>query len=265
MKTIIMKTIISLRKIQVILWMLISMLCSVNLVSQTFEGNVDIPGGDGKGAMIGDILNANGLVFSYTLDKLFIYSSDGTYVDEITFETDYGKFNPYFYRERYCASSLSLMAYNETDQVLYVISPNLQIKIIDISDPQDITVSTYEDSQLPSTFSPLHGLSILKYDRIHRRIYWVIDGSPASIKCPINPDTTAATIKIQINKELNCFRKIPKRLFLLNFRKTFFPNFPNLFCTSASPSPSSELLNFLNVTSGDNTCQSIIYQTKTEL
>ena len=152
----------------------------LSIVSQTFTGNIPIPSTDGGGAMIGDIIHANDHIFVYSLDKLVAYNLDGDFVGEIIFEPieNYGKSNPIYFWDSHHSSSISLMAYNNDInaeiQILYVISPDLKIYIVNISQNSFLNYSIYIPPVL-SNFKPLHGLCILKFDNVHDRLYWVID------------------------------------------------------------------------------------------
>ncbi len=137
-------------------------------------GQIDLPQTNG-GNMPLDILVANSKVFVYTGSKIMVYNS-GTmsYAGEIILcNKDYGKFNPLFYNARLHGET-NMMALNKGRNELFVVTPDLVIKrystislnyIDEIAPPESI-----------SHFKPIHGLNILKFDRYHNRLYWVVKG-----------------------------------------------------------------------------------------
>lgn len=152
--------------------------------------NIDLPSApEVGGSMAADLISTNGYIFIYSLDGIKIFNeSNSSFVNLISFETNYGKFNPIYSNERLNFGNSSLMALNEELDILYVIYPNLIIKGISTNPPFNVIssfnpVESGPPPSLPSYFAPLHRGCILNFDSIHKRLYWVIFGHNPEDDC----------------------------------------------------------------------------------
>lgn len=179
-----MKTVLKFTNLTLIILLLSLLFDSSNCQAQQHSvNNISIPTVDGGGSLGGDIIKAGDYFCVYAFDKVIVYDNTGNYAGEVIFnpDEDYGKFNPFYYWDSRYTNSTSLMAYNETSNVFYTISPDLKIYIIDLNPNTFLNIIDY----VPDTpvgeptlyhFKPLHGNCILKYDKHHDRLFWVIDG-----------------------------------------------------------------------------------------
>lgn len=151
-------------------------------ISQTFSGNIQVPNLGEEGIFIGDIYKTPSYFFVYSINKLVVYNNNGDYISEIPFNNavTYGKFNPLYFWDSHYTSSTSLMTLNDSDPdnpILYFITPNLDIGVLDLN---SLSTTLHAPQALGgpglTEFKPLHGNCILKYDKSHERLYWVIDG-----------------------------------------------------------------------------------------
>ncbi len=147
------------------------------------------------GAMTVDLINANGFIFLYTLEKVMVYNTNNVYCgniyfpEQLTEEVEYGKFNPVFYNSRLHTGSYSLMTFNDNANILYIVTPSLNILYLNIDYPSNHLFSNtdiigsynpFEDPQISEldgpSFKPLNGLNIIKYDHINEGLYWLVYG-----------------------------------------------------------------------------------------
>lgn len=160
--------------------------------SQTMD-NIPIPPAGNNfpgGTMAYDIIEANGFIFFYSFNKVFVYSpnAEGDIPrGYIAFDSDqnWGKFNPFYYNPRLFTGSINFMAYNEITKILYVVTPNMQVISIKVDFDQqhifveDDIISTYDPFNDNITgldqgsFNPLCGSNIIKVDSENNRLYWV--------------------------------------------------------------------------------------------
>ncbi|MFO7614114.1 MAG: hypothetical protein R6W71_05685, partial [Bacteroidales bacterium] len=156
--------------------------------SQTIDV-IDLPSGNDGSSMAFDVITANGYIFIYTATGIKIYQqSDNNYQETINFQNkNYGKYNPVFFNSRLNFGAAKLMALNENSEIIYFLCPDLKIKGISTFSP--FSAYTYFDPYLeppagfeglPVYFAPLHHASVLKYDRFHNRLYWLIYGRSPS-------------------------------------------------------------------------------------
>jgi len=139
--------------------------------------NISVPSTNGGGAMIGDIVKAGNYFAVYSSDKVLVFDENGNLEGEVLFNLneDFGKFNPIYFWESHHNPSSSLMAYNSNSNVLYAVSPDLKIYVIDMDPGSFLTTSQEDPNPLAlNTFRPLHGKCLLKYDEVHSRLYWLI-------------------------------------------------------------------------------------------
>lgn len=155
---------------------LIIVLSSINMVfSQETQMYFPPESGDAAG-VAADIVTANGKVFVYTTTSVLVYDLSGNTITTIPFHDSnkYSKFAPhYFWPEKYLAD-FQFMTYNSNNNLLYVLTPELNIEIINTS----LSIPTAEDNYWEFDINiplqkPMHGFAILKYDNIRNRLFFI--------------------------------------------------------------------------------------------
>ncbi|MEA3478158.1 MAG: hypothetical protein U9R60_08265 [Bacteroidota bacterium] len=95
----------------------------------------------------------------------------------------YGKFNPIYFNPVYWTCEMNTMEYNSKANKLYAITPDLKILYIepDLGPYATFSFSTHvvgnydpPASTIPEHYKPLHSNTIIKYDKTHDRLYWVV-------------------------------------------------------------------------------------------
>ena len=160
---------------------------------------IDLP--TSGGSMIGDIIHANGKIFCYGADGVSVFSADdNSFLAKIPFEVQepneypvvfFGKFNPVYYDGRLASPDQSMMVYNnnEDNPYVYIITPKLELLVIDADpledDPFDywitsLPVEIVEPDDTPQKLSDIldtqSGVVILKYDntKTPNRLYALV-------------------------------------------------------------------------------------------
>lgn len=166
-----------------ILIILFPILCCVpkDGISQSFDGNINVPTGNGRGSFNGDIICTGNFIFLYSVDSITAYSaSNGNYNKAFPFSetSNMGVYNPIFYNESFWTCDKNLMAYNNSANKLYVISPDIKIMQISTTgtSPSLLLEQYLPVDSIRETFSPLHGANILKYSPDQNKLYWMIEG-----------------------------------------------------------------------------------------
>jgi len=170
-------------RMSVILITLFIFLCLpvVKLYSQEFSliKNIKLPSGANLGANlgapVGDMISADGKIFLYSPEGLIIYDpSSNQPFSSVDFPGHYGKFNPVYFSYN-GNSDANLMTLNEEDNLLYVVTSDLRIMKVDIDTyiADLILEVTPEDI---AHFKTLHGYNIIKFDAVHDRLYWLVEG-----------------------------------------------------------------------------------------
>lgn len=168
--------------------LLLSILLFANLliISQsnlTFSHNISIPDNPvldySSGAL--DIISANNKIFVYTMHKIIVLDDGGNIVDYIPFDVDerYGKFNPVYHNPRFQVTDFQLMTRFEEfgQEDMLVVTPNLDIMHINTNTLEtDIWLSIPSSDPNLLHLAPLHGVCILKYEPINKRLFWLIKG-----------------------------------------------------------------------------------------
>ncbi|NOY50589.1 MAG: hypothetical protein GXO88_08525, partial [Chlorobi bacterium] len=164
-----------------LLTLLIILFYSLNLLAQTSQ--IDIPGDmDGASGLAGDIIAADGKLFVYTTKSVLVYNLAGNIITSISFLDDkkYSKFAPhYFWSEKYLADN-QMMTYNSNNHLLYVLTPELNIEIINtaMAIPTAQNYSWQLDENVPVQ-TPMHGFAVLKFDNIRRRLFLIYNSRRA--------------------------------------------------------------------------------------
>ena len=146
----------------------------------SFDENIILEEYNG-GTMIVDVLYANNKLFVYSSKELLVYSNDGSSLLQ-TFElTPFGKFAPYFFNDALWVPDTKLMAYNPTYNILYIVTADLKIKAFGFDNGSVIPLGIkVETPGIILDMNILHGYSIIKYDKEHQRLFWIVDGRSAN-------------------------------------------------------------------------------------
>ncbi|MCF8229046.1 MAG: T9SS type A sorting domain-containing protein [Bacteroidales bacterium] len=153
------------------------------LLSQT---NIDIPGTDAGGNPIGELLyiESEDKIIAYSPKNLLIYqASDHTLLDKIPI-SNVSKFNPGYFNPEIHICDIQLMTYNETENDVYFVHPELKIYSLDLDSPDYLVQEILPTPADISHFKYLHGPTNLKFDNFYNRLYWVINGRDENENCP---------------------------------------------------------------------------------
>ncbi|MDT8394727.1 MAG: T9SS type A sorting domain-containing protein [Bacteroidales bacterium] len=153
----------------------------LNVIPQSFDGNINVPTGNGKGSLNGDICYTGDFVFLYSIDSITAYSaSSGSYNKAFPFaeNSNMGVYNPIFYNESYWTCDKNLMAYNSSANRLYVVSPDIRIMHISTAgnSPTLLQEQYLPIDSIRNIFSTIHGVNILKFSAEQSKLYWMIEG-----------------------------------------------------------------------------------------
>lgn len=137
-----------------------------------------------------DIITANGKVFVYTLDKIVVMNDLGEIIKTIPFTEQYGKYNPIYHDPRLFAADVNFMAVFDEGgrEDILVVTPNLDVILVNTDNYTDelkVSLPTVDPSDL-SYFKPLNAMCIIKYDKIHNRLYWMIKARQDEGNCTGN-------------------------------------------------------------------------------
>ncbi|MBP6872579.1 MAG: hypothetical protein KBC43_11275 [Bacteroidales bacterium] len=138
--------------------------------------NIKVPSTANSGYPIGDIIAANNRLFLYSTEGIVYFNpSDNPIVyGFINFPGYFGKFNPVLNRGG--GHDANMMTLNSTDNLLYVITPDLKILKISTTNPGftgSIMMGTPGDI---THFQTLNGYNVIKYDGANDRLYWLVEG-----------------------------------------------------------------------------------------
>jgi hypothetical protein len=133
--------------------------------------------GTNPGASVGDIITADGKIFLYSPEGLLIYdlSTNPASFSTVDFPGNYGKFNPVYSSLR-GGGDANMMTYNAGDKLLYVVTPDIRIMRVSTLNPtgnHQIILGTPNEID---HFKTLQGYNIIKYDAVHDRLYWLVEG-----------------------------------------------------------------------------------------
>ena len=157
--------------------------CFVFIQAQTIEWdhNINLSDDENTGDIVFDIIQANNKIFVYSAKEILVYDAlNNDLIDEINLPGYYGKFNPIYFHYSIYVCDINVMAFNQADNYLYVVTPELSIIGIDIS---GLPPYSYNYNP-PLKFRPdaidhfqtLNGFTVIKYDHIHDRLYWLVEG-----------------------------------------------------------------------------------------
>ncbi|MFK5855415.1 MAG: T9SS type A sorting domain-containing protein [Bacteroidota bacterium] len=146
-----------------------------------FDKNIILEETNG-GAMVFDIQYANNKLFVYSSTKLLVYDNEGVSLLQTLELTNLGKFAPNFFDSRVWVPDTKLMAYNSTDNVLYVVRTDMKIEAFGFNEENSTYYSMGIIVETPAEIhdiKTLHGFTILKYDEVNQRLFWVVQGRSA--------------------------------------------------------------------------------------
>ena len=143
----------------------------------TFDKNVILEEDNG-GALVLDVLSANNRLFVYSSNKLLVYNNDGDSLLQTFKLTNLGKFAPVFFSSDIWVPGIKLMAYNHSDNILYIVRADLKIEAFKFDNNNNVvSLDVLVDTPVSISYmKTLHGFSILKYDEEHQRLFWVVQG-----------------------------------------------------------------------------------------
>ncbi|MDZ7741229.1 MAG: hypothetical protein U5Q03_05635 [Bacteroidota bacterium] len=149
-------------------------LMSANTLFSQLPPNINIPDSESGGNPIGEVLVAGGKLVTYSPKNILIYDAADNSLLETIEISNVGKFNPryFIYTKHIC--DIQVMTYNETENDVYYISPDLNIFCLNLDN-----YSTELLLQTPTQinhFKYLIGPVNLKFDANHNRLFWVIQG-----------------------------------------------------------------------------------------
>ena len=123
---------------------------------------------------IQDITIADGHLFAYAYNRILVYDTAGNTLVTTIQLGDYGKYNPVYFFYDFWVSDLELMAYNQSDHLIYVVSPDLKIYSIQTGNTSFTKTLVIDTPQEVEAAKTLHGKCSIKYDNIHNRLYWLL-------------------------------------------------------------------------------------------
>lgn len=113
------------------------------------------------------------LVFAYGYKKLLVFDATNNNLLHTEDLSQYGEFEIDF-KATEILKSQGFMFVDEAQNMMYCVTPQLNIIRLDISNPNDIQSSTVVSQDIPSVTS---GPNILKWDQNKRRFYWAFGTS----------------------------------------------------------------------------------------
>jgi len=149
----------------------------------TLDQNFKLPNNAYGGNIVVDLLEINGKIFAYSTKKVIVYSATSlNELGTIDISNHMSKYNPLYFYERLYVADNCFMTYNSNYNLLYIVKPNMDILIVDISTNDFNIIGTWQaptednDDHPISHLTPVHGVHIIKYDNIHQRLYWLVRG-----------------------------------------------------------------------------------------
>ncbi|MBC8320988.1 MAG: T9SS type A sorting domain-containing protein [Bacteroidetes bacterium] len=146
----------------------------------TFDKNISLP--EESGGFGFDIVHANSKLFLHAQSKVFVYDdSTNNLIDTINLLINgntihnYGKYAPPYFNYNFNSPSRQSMAVDENNNLIYTITPDLNI----ISIETDGNFSTTTLALRPPIIDHFHissGNVVIKHDPIHNRLYVLLSG-----------------------------------------------------------------------------------------
>ncbi|MBU2650692.1 MAG: T9SS type A sorting domain-containing protein [Bacteroidetes bacterium] len=144
-------------------------------LSSQSQTNINVPGSETGGNLIGDILLADGKILAYSPKEILIFDADADTLEHSIPISNTGKFNPRYFGYNKHICDVQLMTYNPNRNEVYYVSPDLKLHYIDmVNCSTGVLLGTTPDSILH--FKHLNGPTNLKFDYHHNKLYWVIRG-----------------------------------------------------------------------------------------
>ena len=174
------------RATYLILLLFLSLFLAVPLYTQSID-KINLPNNDVSG-FAGDIISADGKIFVYTSQNILVYGSNNILITSISIDDGsyYGKFAPHFFWPSKYLADNQMMTYNPDNHILYVLSPNMDIKIIDTQSATPDLVGTWDWVPINDIQTPMHGFAILKYDNIRKRLFLINNSRSSEQGSPIS-------------------------------------------------------------------------------
>ncbi|RLD86948.1 MAG: hypothetical protein DRJ09_11110 [Bacteroidetes bacterium] len=149
---------------------------SITEINAQSVSNIKLPDTDDGGTFIGELMEADGHIFAYAYNKIIIYNSTNNNLEDTITLSNYGKFNPVYFMYDFWVAGNNVMAFNQTEHLLYVVTPDLKVVSIETNNSAFTKTTLIDPPSEISYFNTLHGICSLKYDDTHQRLYWLLDG-----------------------------------------------------------------------------------------
>ena len=146
----------------------------------TFDKNISLP--EESGGFCFDIIQANSKLFVHAQNKVFVYNESNNELYDIIDLVDnqymtkhFGKYAPPYFDYGFYSPSRQTMAINEDKDLIYTITPNLNIISIETIEPYQFT-TLVERPSIIEHFHIASGRIVIKYDSEHERLYLLLSG-----------------------------------------------------------------------------------------
>ena len=170
--------------------------CATYAQPQPAPSLINIPNELSGGSMIEDIIYANEKIYAYSPDSISVYdASNANYSGKVPLST-WGKFNPVYFNPELWPGEANAMTYNETSGMLYAITPNLHLKVINTTNISqnweiELKVQIGLENTLEGLLETLNGRIVMKYDGSdinHPRLYILVSSRDPDyiLNCPGN-------------------------------------------------------------------------------
>jgi type IX secretion system substrate protein len=147
---------------------------TVNADGQHVVSNLKLPSTAYGGSNVFEIISTDSRVFALSHNKILVFTHDGTFERKLDFG-NYGKFN----NLGHGTEDVHYMAYNPTANVLYVLTPELRIFMVNTDTWE---TSTFDPiiNQLGQTlhekFIIMSERVVMKFDEQRNRLYLLVEG-----------------------------------------------------------------------------------------
>ncbi len=158
---------------------LLIVLSNFNILAQvSFNKNLVLPDTNRSLAAISDMVFANNKLFAYTAGGIMVFDENLNFLQEIPFpDLHYGKFTPLIYFPKLWVDDANVLTVKETlnDTAVFAVTPDLNIIRVETSPPYQLTVAV-DRAPILDSIKPMNSNNLLRYDNIHKRLFWVIQG-----------------------------------------------------------------------------------------
>jgi hypothetical protein len=94
-------------------------------LSSQSQTNINVPGSETGGNLIGDILLADGKILAYSPKEILIFDADADTLEHSIPISNTGKFNPRYFGYNKHICDIQLMTYNPNRNEVYFVIPDL--------------------------------------------------------------------------------------------------------------------------------------------